>query len=97
MQVENIKEELVKSATKQWKESGTTLPFKDWIERKKSQGHFIVNKSAQEQFMASGQDDSGLAPPSEKVVTPFKPITVNLVVGIIVIAGILYLYSTRSK
>ena len=33
-----------KSANQLWKESNTSLSFKDWIEREKGKGIFILNK-----------------------------------------------------
>lgn len=33
-----------KSANQLWKESNTTLTFKDWLEREKEKGQFIPNK-----------------------------------------------------
>lgn len=33
-----------KSANQLWKESNTTLSFKDWLEREKQKGKFIPNK-----------------------------------------------------
>jgi hypothetical protein len=33
-----------KSANQLWRESGTTLSFKDWIEREKEKGMLIPNK-----------------------------------------------------
>lgn len=33
-----------KSANQLWKESNTTLSFKDWIDREKNKGEFIPNK-----------------------------------------------------
>jgi phage anti-repressor protein len=33
-----------KSANQLWKESNTTLSFKDWLEREKTKGKFIPNK-----------------------------------------------------
>jgi len=33
-----------KSANRLWKESNTSLSFKDWLEREKSKGIFIPNK-----------------------------------------------------
>jgi hypothetical protein len=35
---------MVKSANQLWKESNTSLSFKDWLEREKSKGVFIPNK-----------------------------------------------------
>lgn len=37
-----------KSANQLWRESGTTLSFKDWIEREKEKGNFILNKKVQD-------------------------------------------------
>ena len=37
-------EVLDKSANQLWKESGTTLSFKDWIQREKEKGMLIPNK-----------------------------------------------------
>ena len=37
-----------KSANQLWKESGTSLSFKDWIEREKDKGNFILNKKVQD-------------------------------------------------
>ena len=34
----------IKSANQLWKESNTTLSFKDWLDREKSKGKFIPNK-----------------------------------------------------
>ena len=40
-----MEEELLgKSANQLWKESGTTLSFKDWIQREKEKGMLIPNK-----------------------------------------------------
>ena len=33
-----------KSANQLWKESNTTLSFKDWLDREKEKGKFIPNK-----------------------------------------------------
>lgn len=35
---------MTKSANQLWKESGTTLSFKDWIQREKDKGVEIANK-----------------------------------------------------
>ena len=42
-----------KSANQLWKESNTSLSFKDWLEREKSKGIFIPNKK----FMSLGGID----------------------------------------
>jgi hypothetical protein len=38
------------SANKLYKQSGSTLPFKDWLEREKAKGKFIPNVEAMEEF-----------------------------------------------
>ena len=43
-----------KSANQLWKDSNTSLSFKDWIEREKSKGVFIPNKK----FMNFGGVDT---------------------------------------
>lgn len=40
--MENI--DLGKSANKLWKESGSTLSFKSWLQREKDKGRFLPNK-----------------------------------------------------
>lgn len=40
------------SANKQYRASGTTLPFKDWLEREKAKKKFIPNKKANEELDA---------------------------------------------
>jgi hypothetical protein len=37
-----------KSANQLWRESGTSLTFKDWIEREKEKGNFMLNKKVQD-------------------------------------------------
>jgi hypothetical protein len=39
------------SANKLYKESGTTLSFKEWLEREKGKGKFIPNVEAIEEFI----------------------------------------------
>lgn len=47
------------SANKLYKQSGSTLPFKDWLEREKAKGKFIPNVEAMEEFYnADGQENS---------------------------------------
>ena len=40
--MENI--DLGKSANQLWRESGSTLSFKDWLQREKDKGRFLPNK-----------------------------------------------------
>lgn len=41
----------IKSANQLYRESGSTLPFKQWIEREKAKGIFIPNVEAQNEMM----------------------------------------------
>lgn len=38
------------SANKLYKQSGSTLPFSNWLEREKAKGKFIPHKEAMEEF-----------------------------------------------
>jgi hypothetical protein len=47
------------SANKLYKQSGSTLPFKDWLEREKAKGKFIPNVEAMEEFYnADGTEEA---------------------------------------
>lgn len=37
-----------KGANQLWKESGSQLPFKDWLQREKDKGRFLPNKKLSE-------------------------------------------------
>lgn len=41
----------IKSANQLYRESGSSLPFKQWIEREKAKGIFIPNVEAQNEMM----------------------------------------------
>lgn len=43
-QQQNNMDNFSKSANQLWKESNTTLSFKDWLDREKEKGKFIPNK-----------------------------------------------------
>jgi hypothetical protein len=46
------------SANKIYKESGSSLPFKDWLEREKNKGHFIPNAQALKEFQNFDGEES---------------------------------------
>lgn len=48
---------LGKSANQIWKESGTTLSFKDWLQREKDKGVFLPNKKLMEFNDANGESE----------------------------------------
>jgi hypothetical protein len=78
------------SANKLYKQSGSTLPFKDWLEREKAKGKFIPNVEAMEEFYNA---DGTEQPPAE--TTEIKKADVDkaqmtskiLRVGLIVLLG----------
>lgn len=55
--MENI--DLGKSANQIWKESGSTLSFKNWLQREKDKGRFLPNKQLME--FNSADEDSELS------------------------------------
>jgi len=87
------------SANKLYKQSGSTLPFKDWLEREKAKGKFIPNVEAMEEFYnADGTEEA----PAE--TTEIKKADVDkaqmtskvLRVGLIVLLGYL-VYKNYKK
>lgn len=52
--MENI--DLGKSANQIWKESGSMLSFKDWLQREKDKGRFLPNKKLMEFNSVDGED-----------------------------------------
>lgn len=52
--MENI--DLGKSANQIWKESGSTLSFKNWLQREKDKGRFLPNKQLMEFNFIEGED-----------------------------------------
>jgi hypothetical protein len=53
--MENI--DLGKSANQIWKESGSTLSFKNWLQREKDKGRFLPNKQLIEFNSVEGEDE----------------------------------------
>lgn len=52
------------SANKIWKDSGSTLPFAEWLTRQKAMGRFVPNLKAQQDFKnLTGSDTSGTEQP----------------------------------
>jgi hypothetical protein len=87
------------SANKLYKQSGSTLAFKDWLEREKAKGKFIPNVEAMEEFYnADGTEEA----PAE--TTEIKKADVDkaqmtskvLRVGLIVLLGYL-VYKNYKK
>jgi hypothetical protein len=53
--MENI--DLGKSANQIWRESGSTLSFKNWLQREKDKGRFLPNKQLMEFSSAEGESE----------------------------------------
>lgn len=53
--MENI--DLGKSANQLWRESGSTLGFKSWLQREKDKGRFLPNKQLMEFNSVDGDSD----------------------------------------
>ena len=53
--MENI--DLGKSANQIWKESGSSLSFKNWLQREKDKGRFLPNKQLMEFNSADGESE----------------------------------------
>lgn len=79
------------SANQLYRESGSSLPFKEWIEREKSKGVFIPNVKAQEDYNnADGGDEVETAQSVKSNLQVGSIIGKNLLfVGVLVIGSIL--------
>jgi hypothetical protein len=98
-----------KSANQLWRESGTTLSFKDWIEREKEKGNFILNKKVQDtlasmksnlltKFDDTKDKDLGLGE-NPKAKSNFIGLS-NVAIGfsiVIIVAGIAYSVYQKRK
>lgn len=71
------------SANKIYRESGSSLPFKDWLEREKNKGNFIPNAQAYKEFKNfDGQENTTSPTTTNDVVLRNTLIVVGLVLGI---------------
>lgn len=89
------------SANRLWKQSGSNLTFKDWLEREKSKGEFIPNIQAQEEFNnADGSEDTTIAGDGDlfkKKVEIGSIIGKNILIIGVVAIGAYLLYKTYNK
>ena len=82
----------MKSANQLYKESGTTLSFKDWIEREKSKGVHIPNVEANTEMLSLlGNENKTDEPKGNHMVH-----NVLFVVGAVALAYVGYRY-IKSK
>lgn len=83
----------MKSANQLFKESGTTLSFKDWIEREKSKGVHIPNVEANTEMLnLLGDENKTDEPKSNHMVR-----NVLFVVGAVALAYVGYRYIKSKK
>jgi hypothetical protein len=55
------------SANKLYQESGSSLSFKEWLEREKAKGNFIPNANALEQFHSIDANDENVSEQSNPI------------------------------
>lgn len=72
------------SANKLYQESGTSLSFKEWLEREKAKGNFIPNANALEQF--NSVDGANDTPKAEKADNSVLIRNVAIV-GVVLVIG----------
>jgi hypothetical protein len=88
------------SANRLWKESGSNLPFKDWLEREKAKGEFIPNIQAQEEFNNADGDDEPQAPQGNPLKGKLETGSIIgknlLIIGALAI-GVYFIYKTYYK
>jgi|TARA_R110000868_G_scaffold4085_5_gene24886 hypothetical protein len=74
------------SANKVYRESGSSLPFKDWLEREKNKGSFIPNAQALKEFENFDGEEN-----SSEVTNEFaKDSTMNTIVIVAVVGIVLF-------
>ena len=107
--MENI--DLGKSANQLWKESGSTLSFKVWLQREKDKGRFLPNKQLMEfnsfdaeKDLSSSQELIKETLNKAKSNTTPKEVTQGLSKFVLIISSILIIgaigykiYQKRSK
>jgi hypothetical protein len=99
--MENI--DLGKSANQIWKESGSTLSFKNWLQREKDKGRFLPNKKLME---FNSLEEENTASDSQKLIqetlknkSNLKPkkVTYGLSKAVILISATLILGAVAFK
>jgi hypothetical protein len=84
------------SANKIYKESGSSLPFKDWLEREKNKGKFIPNAQALKEF----QNFDGENIAEEQTISEGKFISDNAFRNTLILLGLgigIYLFYKSQK
>lgn len=82
------------SANKVYRESGSSLPFKDWLEREKNKGSFIPNAQALKEF----ENFDGEENPKEEINEFANDSTMNTIVIVAVVGIVLFgIYKFTKK
>ena len=87
-----------KSANQLYKESGTTLSFKDWIEREKTKGVHIPNVEANAEMMSMlGEDEEKVSQTKQPMQN--KVLVRNIAIGltIVILAGVAYRFYMKGR
>ena len=90
-----------KSANKLWKESGTTLPFKEWIEREKQKFNYQDDtRSFDGLSLDTSSVTTGVSSSSSKTAKTFFGLsnTTLIIAGLIIVgASGFYIYKKVKK
>ena len=84
------------SANQLYKQSGSTLPFKDWLEREKQKGKFIPNLAAQEEFFNANGEDNAIDSPKDTNIIG-SVVSKNLMIAVVLGIGIYAIYKVVNK
>lgn len=82
------------SANKVYRESGSSLPFKDWLEREKNKGNFIPNAQALKEFENFDGEET---PTEEKKDLVSDSTTKNIVIVAVVGIVLFGIYKFTKK
>ena len=88
----------IKSANQLYKESGSTLSFKQWIEREKTKGVQIPNVQANAEMMSLlGEDEEKESQTKQPMQN--KVLVRNIAIGltIVVLVGVAYRFYIKGK
>jgi hypothetical protein len=88
------------SANRLWKESGSNLPFKHWLEREKAKGEFIPNIQAQEEFNNADGGDEPQTPVGNPLTGKLQTGSIigkNLLIIGVLAVGVYFIYKTYKN
>jgi len=83
------------SANKIYKESGSSLPFKDWLEREKNKGKFIPNAQALKEFQNFDGEEKTETNIKDEVIGDSTMRNTLLILGLGI--GIYLFYKSQKK